>query len=98
MKNDFMQAKSLMTQKDWEKLMNMSEAEIEENAKSDVDNPPFSLKNSASRAMLLPDGTIVRSISIDQKIDLWFQEHNLETEKVAAVLLKQFVEAQIGMK
>ncbi|MEQ1706021.1 MAG: hypothetical protein ABL867_08650 [Rickettsiales bacterium] len=87
-----------MNQKDWQKLVLMSEAEIEQNAKDDIDNPPFSLTDSSLRTVMLPDGVIVRQIFIEQKIDSWLREHNLQADKVAAALLKQFVEAQSEIK
>jgi hypothetical protein len=87
-----------MTRKDWEKLMNMSKEEIEQNAKNDSDNPPFSTENLRVNGMLCPDGFIVRSIVIEEKIDNWLEEHNLQGDKIAATLLKQFVEAQSGIK
>lgn len=95
MKNDFIQVKPLMTQRDWEKLISMNESEIEQNAKDDIDNPPFSLAESPNRAIMLPDGVVVRSIFIEEEIDNWLVEHNLQADKVASALLKQFVEDRI---
>lgn len=93
MKNDFIQAKSLMTEQNWHKLMTMSEEEIESNAVNDADNPPFSL-DGLSRSVVYPDGNAIYFVPVERKIDIWLKEHNLQADIVASTLLKQFVEAQ----
>lgn len=95
MKNDFIEAKPLMTRKDWEKLMNMSEEDIEKNAENDMDNPPFSIESGSIREIVCPNGIILHSVAVEQEIDIWLKRHDLQADKVAATLLKQFVEAQM---
>lgn len=95
MKDDFIKAKPLMTRNDWEKLMNMSEEEIEGNARNDSDNPPFSIRSGSIREIVCPDGIIIHSVAVEQEIDVWLKKHDLQVDKVAATLLKQFVEAQM---
>jgi len=98
MSEEFIQASSLMTDDNWQKLMSMSEADIEKNAADDIDNPPFSLDNSSYRPTPNTVGKMIYFVPVEQKIDIWLKEHNLQAEVVASALLKQFVEAQSSLK
>ena len=95
---EFIQAKSLMSEQDWQKLMSMSEEDIEKNASGDVDNPPFSLDNFSYRPTPNTNGKMIYFVPVEQKVDIWLKEHNLQADVVASALLKQFVEAQTILK
>jgi len=98
MSEDFIQASSLMTNDNWQELMSMSELDIEKNAVDDIDNPPFSLDNLSYRPTPNTAGKMIYFVPVEQNIDIWLREHNLQAEVVASALLKQFVEAQSGLK
>jgi len=81
-----------MTAEHWARLHAMTEEQIKRNALDDPDNPPLDTYVAEK------DGAQTIHITIDPLSARWLQEHRLDGGKIAASLLHQFVEAQLGNK
>ncbi|MEK6747443.1 MAG: hypothetical protein AABY33_10495 [Pseudomonadota bacterium] len=82
---------------DWVKIKQLTDAQIESICYGD-DDVIFVPKDCTGKKITYPNGIIIHTLPVEQKIDSWLREHNLQADKVAAALLKQFVEAQSEIK
>ena len=73
----------------------MTDEEIDSLCEGDEDII-FMNQNTDVSSLQYQSGMFLHSFLVEQKMENWFAEHNLQVETVAAALLKQFVEAQAG--
>lgn len=86
------------SQTDWARIKQLTDKQIEAACASDDDVILPTSNDLLNGKIIYPSGEAFYIIPAEKKIDAWLEEHHLSGNEVAAALLKQFVEAQIGRK
>ena len=82
------------SQTDWERVKNMTEAEIEEAAASDVDAQPTDSAFWANAEVVMPQRKRAISLRVDSDVLEWFKSHGRGYQTRMNAVLRAYMEAQ----
>ena len=82
------------SQTDWERVKNMTEAEIEAAAASDVDAQPTDSAFWANAEVVMPQRKRAISLRVDSDVLEWFKSHGRGYQTRMNAVLRAYMEAQ----
>ena len=82
------------SQTDWERVKNMTEAEIEAAAASDVDAQPTDSAFWANAEVVIPQRKRAISLRVDSDVLEWFKSHGRGYQTRMNAVLRAYMEAQ----
>jgi hypothetical protein len=91
-------AKPGLGRTDWERVRAMSEEEIEANAASDPDNPPWT-EDDFRNARLVQPGSAAKPViwvHVDEDVRRWVHERAGDTDRMINDLLRKAMERERG--
>ena len=80
------------TKTDWARLKAMTEEEIEANALSDPDNPPFDSRDFWERGISVHGARQLARVNIDPDILAWFQAQGADFRQQIGAVLQAYME------
>lgn len=83
---------------DWEKIKQLTDNQIAAACADDEDTILLAESELVDGRVVYPSGEAFYIVPADEKVKNWLEEHHLNGNKIAAALLKQFVEAQSEIK
>ena len=82
------------SQTDWERVKNMTEAEIEAASASDVDAQPTDSAFWANAEVVIPQPKQAISLRVDSDVLEWFKSHGRGYQTRMNAVLRAYMEAQ----